>query len=1109
MADVAKFAELLKALISPTNAERQQAETLYQQAKAGEADQLLIGFCAVLAQPGLEEAVRRQAAVLLRQLVTLGSEKDFVFARVTAPNKQAIAAELLSRFKGEEDSKLQKKIGEVVAKLAECVSDDDEKGWLAPGQKGWPTLLPEMLQMADCSQNPNPNSCEAALRLVKDLIQPMREAVVNAQQVLGGLIQNGLGGENLKIKCASLLLICEMVGVLDKKDWAPLIATGPILNSVLLQLAQANQQDDVQECLQAFVEVASIEPDFFKKQLSDSLEPAKILSTLVKTREGVEEGIRNLALEWLVTYSEKKPKWIAKSAPNFAPLALECCMDLMLEVEQGDEALNEWATRMDDEEGEEDSDELFHSGEEAIDRVVEAVGMETLSSALFQLVGNFTSQDAWQAKLAGLAAIKQTVEYVEEASHIDEMAKLLLAHVDHAHPRVRYTSLHAIGQLANDQAPQFQDKWHQTVMPVLLTKMDDQVDRVASMAMSAFVSFGEELDNTLMLQYANAFMEKLVSRLKSTNHRMVKEESITSIAVIAGVIEKDFSTYYDAIMPLLKQLVMTATGEKENRLRGKAFECMSLLGIAVGKEKFLPDAQEAVGEMLKTPMEADDLQREYIKEASERICKCLKNDFAMFLPHLLPKLFSSLKMESEDVAPNAGKDDDDEQFITVSTGEGKLVKVRTSKFEELLQSVQLIHTFCSEMEGAYFDWVQPTAEALLPLLSATDEVTLLCDEARGAAFQAWALLIKCARAGAKERGQSAQIAQELLRTFLQRTCAAMAQDTDPDTLRDAADGMAECLKNVGPGSLGGAELLQLVEQLFKFIDDSFERTKKAEQDKKQETAGAPAELQADEDDQDTTLDDEETCRRSLEEALGATMEVAPQDFMQCLPVCGQKIEQWLSTKQHKTLALFLACDLIQHLKENSESVWPTFMPAVFQALQDSDPDVRTPAAYAINLASPLAKFDEAAPSAFKFLGQIVGGPAPKKRDDKGKVALDNAVSALLVLAKEKPTLCPAEIPVWQLVVSKLPLKEDEEEAKKVHKLVCDLLLAEHAGLLGGGNHIGPILSALAEVYKQENICEPDTDEKILKIFNGLKANLGTWAASFSEKQQKKVEKMLS
>merc|ERR1719394_1505320 len=201
---------------------------------------------------------------------------------------------------------------------------------------------------------------------------------------------------------------------------------------------------------------------------------------------------------------------------------------------------------------------------------------------------------------------------------MNEMAKLLLMCMDHPHPRVRYTSLHALGQLSNDQAPQFQDAWHSTVMPVLLTKMDDQVDRVASMAMSAFVSFGEELENALMNQYARDFMQKLVGRLQSSKHRMVQEECVTSIAVIAGVIEKDFSQYYDGIMPLLKTLVLNATGEKENRLRGKAFECMSLLGIAVGKEKFLPDAREAVAEMFKMPAESDDLYKDYIYDASKR-----------------------------------------------------------------------------------------------------------------------------------------------------------------------------------------------------------------------------------------------------------------------------------------------------------------------------------------------------------------------------------------------------------------------------------------------------------------------------------------------------------
>merc|ERR1719291_13295 len=58
--------------------------------------------------------------------------------------------------------------------------------------------------------------------------------------------------------------------------------------------------------------------------------------------------------------------------------------------------------------------------------------------------------------------------------------------------------------------------------------------------------------------------------------------------------------------------------------------------------------------MLKTPNEADDLQREYIKEASERICKCLKHDFAFFLPHLLPSIFKALKLEADDATAKPG-----------------------------------------------------------------------------------------------------------------------------------------------------------------------------------------------------------------------------------------------------------------------------------------------------------------------------------------------------------------------------------------------------------------------------------------------------------------------
>jgi len=779
-------------------------------------------------------------------------------------------------------------------------------------------------------------------------------------------------------------------------------------------------------------------------------------------------------------------------------------MDMMYHVDDTEEDLKNWAARMDDEEGEEDADELFHNGEEAIDRIVQAVSMENVRTSLFDLIGRFARQDAWQAKHAALAAIKMTVEYADETHDVGEMAKLLIQHADHPHPRVRYAALHAIGQLANDQAPQFQEAWHQTVMPLLLKKMDDPVDRVAAMAMSAFVSFGEEL-GSLMSTYAASFMQKLVDKLKSSNHRMIQEESITSMAVIAGVIEKDFSQFYDVIMPLLKALVMNAKAENQCRLRGKAFECMSLLGLAVGKEKFLPDANQAITEMMNTQLEPDNIQREYIKEAAERICRCLKGDFRTFLPSMLPGIFASFKIEME--APEGKEEDDD--YTTVTTGDGKLVSVKNSKFEELNQSLGLLKTFVSEMESAYHSYVPQTAEALLPLLNPKENQGLY-DDVRSEAFQVWALLIKCVR-DTEGGAVAGNVAAELLRTFLQKAVGGMEDDEEPDTIREAADGVGECIKNCGPGVLNSQEILTLAQKHFQFIDESFKRSQELAQQKKESTNGAPAELQEDDDEEDSAEDDEESCRQTLVESLGKIMQVAPAEFLQCLSECQQRIVMWLQQKQNRVLALFLGCELVRHLKEQSEPVWPALMPAVSQSLVDQDPEERIPAAYAVNLAAPLGSFAAAAPEAFRRLAQVVGGPIPKRSQDRAKVALDNATAALLALATHQGSHCPPEVKAWQLIVSRLPIRDDEEEARKVHEQIVTLLMTEHAGMLeNGGMHLGKILSCLAEVYKQEELCTKDTDQKILQVFQRLpRDKLVTLGSSFSEKQQKKIERMLT
>ncbi len=55
-----------------------------------------------------------------------------------------------------------------------------------------------------------------------------------------------------------------------------------------------------------------------------------------------------------------------------------------------------------------------------------------------------------------------------------------------------------------------------------------------------------------------------------------------------------------SFVPCLKYIIQNANTTELRLLRGKTIECISLIGLAVGAEKFLPDASEVMEMLLKT-----------------------------------------------------------------------------------------------------------------------------------------------------------------------------------------------------------------------------------------------------------------------------------------------------------------------------------------------------------------------------------------------------------------------------------------------------------------------------------------------------------------------------
>merc|ERR550537_1337291 len=222
------------------------------------------------------------------------------------------------------------------------------------------------------------------------------------------------------------------------------------------------------------------------------------------------------------------------------------------------------------------------------------------------------------------------------------------------------------------------------------------------------------------------------------------------------------------------------------------------------------------------------------------------------------------------------------------------------------------------------------------------------------------------------------------------------------------------------------------------------------------------------------------------------MVTAPQVFVSCLPYCSQKLQVWLARKEDRVLAMDLASNIVEHLGENGKSVWPVFMPTMLGALESNDAEERLQAADIMNTAASIPAFAEVAPTVFQKLATLLGAQkkGSKKKDLMAKHALDNAAAAMVRLSQHQAAACPPGLDSWGLALSKCPLRDDADEGKKTHKILVELVLKQHQGILGPNNaNLGTLLSIFAEVHSVEAISDDECDAGIEKIFKMLPADV--------------------
>ena len=149
--------------------------------------------------------------------------------------------------------------------------------------------------------------------------------------------------------------------------------------------------------------------------------------------------------------------------------------------------------------------------------------------------------------------------------------------------------------------------------------------------------------------YLDAIFEKLLILL-ARGKMYVQEQAVTTMATVADSAQDKFVKYYDSVMPLLINILRSATSLEFRLLRGKALECATLIALAVGQSKFQETASEFIGLMMEIQesiKDSDDPQSSYLLSAWARICKVMGQNFVPYLDIVMPPLLASAQLKPD------------------------------------------------------------------------------------------------------------------------------------------------------------------------------------------------------------------------------------------------------------------------------------------------------------------------------------------------------------------------------------------------------------------------------------------------------------------------------
>ncbi|PAA65847.1 hypothetical protein BOX15_Mlig010097g1 [Macrostomum lignano] len=1076
------FCTLLNGLQSMHNEERTNAETQYEQIPA----QTRLGLLLQSMSTGQTTELRSFSAVLLRRLLV--KNLDEAYEQLNPTDQASVRQQLLLCVTNEPDASVRRKAADAAAEMARNIGDVAASGNDSSNACGWP----EFVQLAaQCVHSGQPATQQIGLHLLAQVPSAFSHpaSLPLVHQLLDKAVSDAgsaaVRSAGVKAACAFLVANEEEEGTLNQmRDLLPPMLRGLAESIVTPESDDASGDEDA--VLKGFVELAEVLHKWLRPQLSQLIE----LCVQTVGNQQLPDSRRHLALELVVTLSENAAASVRKAGAGKVGALVQQVLMLMTDLEDDPE----WALQENKDEDDDDESNAIN-GETALDRLCCGLGGKAMLPHILELVPHMLRSPTWQHRHAALMAVSACGEgcHAQMESMLDNVLVAVLPFFQDPHPRVRYACCNAVGQMCTDFGKIMPKKFHAQIVPNLLRLFDDYANpRVQVHACAAMVNFSESCPKSILTIYLDSLISKLeqilstkFQELVQKGNKMVIEQVVTTLASVADTAEEKFIQYYDKFMPCLKYIMENAVQKELSLLRGKTIECISLIGLAVGKEKFLADASAVMQMLLRTqtdhPLAEDDPQMTYMISAWARMCKIMGREFEPYLPLVMGPVMKAAEikpevciMDSEEVQ-NA-EQDPEWQFIKLADEQNFAIK--TSGLEDKANACQMLVCYARELREAFAPYTEQVAQLMVPLLK-----FYFHDEVRSAACESLPHLLECARS------QGPTFLGNLWGYIRPSLIAAIGDEPEPEVQADGLSSLAQCIEAMGAGCLADS-MDPCLELLEKLLNSHFEKAEKRQAARQDEDYDDVEEERL-----KTEGEDDEYVLSRVADVLHSLLSAYKQQFepqlQRLLPLIAKLLDEsrsWLDWQW----GVCIFDDVIEHLGPASFRYQEVFLPRLVSSAVHKEPDLRQAALYGLGVAAQFGgpQYHPTLSQMMPFLVQLIA--APDSRNEDNVSCTENAIAAATKILKH----CPAEVagqppeqilPMW---LSWLPVSEDREETEHVYGFLCDLIEGNDPNILGPNNQNVPrILAIIGECLYREALDEDKpTAARIVAIARQVLAN---------------------